>query len=315
MKTNLELKHVYKFFKSKSGGYTTALNDVSFSFRENIVYGIVGESGSGKSTLGRISSGLEYPSKGEVILMGSNINKMKEKDIFRKAQYIHQDPYGSLDQYQTVYEILERPLIYLLKMRGKTEIRSAIENMLLKCGLSSDFMYRTTQELSGGEKQRVLVARAFITDAKIIVADEPTTMIDFVHRKEILDLIAKLGKDGEKTIMFISHDIAITEKISNYIFVMYKGNIVESGITDLVVNKPIHPYTQLLMKVSPEKIMSTNSFGDKIKIPAKVGSEFYKTNKGCRYNSHCPFAFQKCYEEEPKLVGTEEHKASCFLSF
>ncbi len=312
MAGDLELEHVYKYFKGKTGGLSTALDNITIKFEQGKVHGIVGESGSGKSTLGRVSIGLVKPSKGIITINGKNISKMEDKEIFKLAQYIHQDPYSSLDQYLSVGEILDRPLMYLLNMKGKQERMEKVQDMLVSAGLGPEFYSRTIQELSGGEKQRVLVARAFMIEPELVIADEPTTMIDFVHRKEILDLIYNLSKMNQSTIIFISHDISIVEGISSDICVMYSGKIVESGSVSSIVEKPLHPYTQLLLSVSPEKLVNKNAdFGptssnsiatSKIPVPVK---------KGCKYSSVCPFVFAKCREVEPELELSSGHLVAC----
>ena len=312
MAGDLELEHVYKYFKGKTGGLSTALDNITVKFEQGKVHGIVGESGSGKSTLGRVSIGLVKPSKGNITIDGRNINKMEDKEVFKLAQYIHQDPYSSLDQYLSVGEILDRPLMYLLNMKGKEERMEKVQSMLVSAGLGPEFYSRTIQELSGGEKQRVLVARAFIIEPELVIADEPTTMIDFVHRKEILDLIYNLSKMNQSTIIFISHDISVVEGISSDICVMYSGRIVESGSVSSIIEKPLHPYTQLLLSVSPEKLVnksvdfgptSSNSIAtSKIPVPVK---------KGCKYSSVCPFVFAKCREVEPELELSSGHLVAC----
>ena len=312
MAGDLELEHVYKYFKGKTGGLSTALDNITVKFEQGKVHGIVGESGSGKSTLGRVSIGLVKPSKGNITIDGRNINKMEDKEVFKLAQYIHQDPYSSLDQYLSVGEILDRPLMYLLNMKGKEERMEKVQSMLVSAGLGPEFYSRTIQELSGGEKQRVLVARAFMIEPELVIADEPTTMIDFVHRKEILDLIYNLSKMNQSTIIFISHDISVVEGISSDICVMYSGRIVESGSVSSIIEKPLHPYTQLLLSVSPEKLVnksvdfgptSSNSIAtSKIPVPVK---------KGCKYSSVCPFVFAKCREVEPELELSSGHLVAC----
>lgn len=312
MAGDLELEHVYKYFKGKTGGLSTALDDVTMKFEQRKVHGIVGESGSGKSTLGRVSIGLVKQSKGTITIDGRNIDKMEDKEIFKIAQYIHQDPYSSLDQYLSVGEILDRPLMYLLNMKSKEERMEKVQSMLVSAGLGPEFYSRTIQELSGGEKQRVLVARAFIIKPELVIADEPTTMIDFVHRKEILDLIYNLSQVNHSTVIFISHDISVVEGISSDICVMYSGKIVESGSVRSIIDKPLHPYTQLLLSVSPEKLINKDAdFSSKSSNYISTSKIPIPVKKGCKYSSVCPFVFAKCREVEPELELSSGHLVAC----
>ncbi|MEM3191802.1 MAG: ABC transporter ATP-binding protein [Candidatus Parvarchaeota archaeon] len=314
MDTLVRIEKVSKYFNAKTGGINTALEDVTIELESGMIYGVVGESGSGKSTLGRISTGLTYPSKGKVIIQDVEISHLKDKEVFRLAQYIHQDPYGSLDVYMTVREVLERPLIYLMNVKDSSEREDKILAMLDEVGLDVSFENRTIQELSGGERQRVLVARAFIVNPVLIVADEPTSMIDAVHRQDILAIISRLGKKSGKTIMFITHDIGIANSISDYFFIMYKGRVIEAGNSSDVYNKPLHPYTQLLMSVSPEKIINAGGINmnesSKMNLNLRIVSG---AKKMCPYSSNCPFVFDKCRTEIPELQGPKSHSVACFL--
>lgn len=316
MESGVELINVYKYFKGKTGGISTALDDVSINFARGKIYGVVGESGSGKTTVGRIAVGLVHASKGKVILNGKDISKMKDIEKFREAQYIHQDPYSSLDQYINVNELLQRPLIYLLRIKDSAKRKEMVSDMLVASGLGEEYSNRTIQELSGGERQRLLVARAFITSPSFVVADEPTTMIDFIHRKEIISIISNLSKKNNSAIMFISHDISVVGNISEEISVMYKGKIVESGDSKTIINEPLHPYTKLLLEVSPEKIMeqksglkseSLNNFTQRIVTISK--------KRGCKYADQCPLVMSKCRDQEPILKNLGGHYVSCFYYF
>ncbi len=311
----IKFEKVSKFFKGKSGSIVTAVDNVSEEFDSNKIYAIVGESGSGKTTLGKMAVGLTFADKGNVVLKEKNLKKMRDKDIFVEAQYIHQDPYGSLDPYLTVGEILGRPLHYLLDIKNKDERYQRVSEMLQKSGLNEEYYSRTTQELSGGEKQRVLIARAFIINPGLVVADEPTTMIDYIHRNEILSLILNLNKSTKNTTIIISHDISVADAVSSEIKVMYKGRIVESGIKDEIIKNPLHPYTQLLLSVSPEEL-TKQSEGKVPEIDKKLFPRHAlvrEIKRGCNYSDVCPFAFSKCFEDSPELVGTDNHKVACFL--
>lgn len=311
----MKLESVSKYFRGKQGGIVTALDHVNLEMSRGDSVALAGESGSGKTTLGRIAVGLIRANKGSVQLRGMEIGKIKEVEKFRLAQYIHQDPYGSLDPYATVGQVLERPLKYLLNMKGGAEIKKRAIEMLEMVGLDSTYYDKTNQELSGGERQRVLIGRAFIVEPELIVADEPTTMIDFVHRDEVLDLISRLKERHKLTIIFITHDLALAAKMSNRMFVMFKGKIVESGDTKQILDNPQHPYTKLLMSVTPEFLLETEGKGDEARetLISKAGSMSMPPPKGCIYSANCPFVMDKCSDSEPELRGDTSHKVACFL--
>ena len=307
----LNTKDVTKYFRGKQGGVNEAVFKVSLELRKGETAGLVGESGSGKTTFGRMAVGLVSPSKGKIMVAGSLIDKMKDKEKFKQAQYIHQDPYGSLDPYSTVGAILERPLRFLLGMNNREELRQRASEMLRLCGLNDGYYDKTIQELSGGEKQRVLIARAFIVNPRLVVEDEPTTMIDFVHRDEVLNLIVNLKDRLGLSVLLITHDVSLATKVSQQLFIMYRGRIVESGPTGEVVGNPLHPYTKLLMSVSPESLVKDP---EKVhEFMPKAGMSSRVVRNACMYSLNCPFAFATCRQKEPELREENGHKVACFL--
>ena len=309
----VEVTHVSKYFKGKQGGIVTAVDDVSFGITKGEIFSIAGESGSGKTTVGRMVAGLISPSKGKVLVEGKPDEKLPDNVRFKITQYIHQDPYGSLDPYSTVYNILSRPLKYLYKMKDKTELNDKVMEMVKLVGLLPDSTNKTIQELSGGERQRVLIGRAFIINPQLIIADEPTTMIDYVHRDEVMLLISNLKARIGLSVILITHDLSVAAKNSDRIAIMNRGKIVEIGSTKAIINEPMHPYTKLLMSVSPEFMISnvgTQKFNEY--LPRNSGSTG-RPSKGCVYSSNCPLAFDRCFEDDPELKGDESHKVACLL--
>ncbi len=307
----VSLNHVSKIFRGKRGGFITALDDVSLSVNEGQIHAIVGESGSGKSTIGRMTAGLVRPSKGEIMVGGTEIRKIPEKDLFKQAQYIHQDPYGSLDPYTPVQEVLSRPLRYLLGIKSGPEQMKIILEYMEKMRLNTDYLNKTIQELSGGERQRVLVARAFIVNPRYVAADEPTTMIDFISRQEVMQMILDLRKQYNTAILFITHDLLVAGKVAEDLSVMYRGKVVETGKGSTILGKPLHPYTQLLMEVAPENLA-------KGIIPARemqkaATAEHVTMIKGCKYAPVCPFAMKICSEVDPELKTVDGRMVSCHL--
>ena len=256
MPPTLETKELTKYFKDKRGGIMTAVDGVTLSIEPKEVLGVVGQTGSGKTTLGRMTAGLTQPSKGTVSLEGADIWKTKDqKSLWKKVQYIHQDPYGSMDPYLTVNEILDRPIRYLLEVRG-AEATERVSRMMEVIGLDRSFLPKRIQELSGGERQRVLIARAFITTPVYVVADEPTTMIDFVHRNLILNLLLRLRNEFSATFMVITHDLSIAAEICDRIAIMQDAKIVELGPKKQVLESPKEDYTKALLAATPDKLVA-----------------------------------------------------------
>ena len=308
------LDRISKFFKDYQGKIVTALNEVSIQIEKEELIAVVGETGSGKTTLGRISAGLVYPSIGKVTIDGNELNKKSVKrGHWRRVQFIHQDPYSALDSMMTVAEIMERPLQYINKINRKEERIMQIRDYLPKLGLEKSVLTKYVRELSGGERQRILIGRAFIVNPDFLVADEPTTMLDFIHRNEIIQLIKSLKETYKTTMLLITHDLGLASEISGRLLVMYKGKIVESGPKKNLVLNPAHPYTLALNAAVPDKIIE-NKGRESYFWKAKTESNIFQgIGKGCDYVGRCPFAHDRCSKEAPKLVEIERgHMVSCF---
>lgn len=306
----LEFRHVSQYFKDKNGSIVTAAEDVSLSIKHGEVLALVGESGSGKTTLGRLSVGLGKPSKGEILLDGQNIQKYKKSELRKRAQYIHQDPYSALDPYLSVKEVLERPLIYVRGVKSGSEREEMMFQILDAMGLEDYILGKSVRELSGGQKQRILLARAFVIQPSYVVADEPTTMVDFVRRSEIMTLLSNLKKNYGMSILLITHDVSVASTLSDRMAIMYRGEIMETGDTAEIMRNPQHPYTLALLSVTPENLMkqgagALNLKRANVKIPANF--------EGCRYSFLCPYVFDRCRNEHPTLVEIGgEHKVACY---
>jgi peptide/nickel transport system ATP-binding protein len=306
----LELKNVSKYFKDKDGNIVTAAENVSLSIAQGKVMALVGESGSGKTTVGRLSVGLDVPSAGQIFLGGVPLRSYKKSQLRRTAQYIHQDPYSALDPFLTVRELLSRPLLYVKGVNEPEQRENIMREMLSWMGLEVSLLDTSLRELSGGQKQRVLLARAFVIEPDYLVADEPTTMIDFVNRGEIMALISKMIRKSGTSVLLITHDMSVASVHSDDIAIMYKGEIVEYGMTREVLKNPLHPYTTALLSVTPDKLIhqSLESFAFKrgvVKIPANL--------VGCRYQFGCPYAFDRCVKDHPGVVDAGRgHMVACF---
>ncbi len=255
----VDFQSVSKYFRDRSNNIVTAVDDVSLSIGKGKVLGLVGQSGSGKTTVARISVALTKPSKGRVLVDGEDVAKIKDrKSLWIKAQYIHQDPYSSLDPYMSVRDVLERPLKFLLHW-NQQQLGEPIMRMMNVIGLDVSFLQKRVQELSGGERQRIMIARAFITDPIYAVADEPTTMIDSVHRNSLLELLLRLKKEFNTSFLLITHDLSIAADLCDDVAIMQQGKIVEYGPKDSVLSNPREQYTKDLLSATPEKLVDASS--------------------------------------------------------
>jgi oligopeptide/dipeptide ABC transporter, ATP-binding protein, C-terminal domain len=307
----LNFSGVYKYFRDPGGGFVTAVDGVDLAIQENEVIALVGESGSGKTTLGRLSVRLVEPSRGKILFEGRGLEGIRREELWRRAQYIHQDPYSSLDPYLTVGEVLDRPLRYLLGVGDPKETAEMVSGFLDKIGMHHIAPTTRINRLSGGERQRILVSRAFIIKPKFVAADEPTTMVDFIHRNEVLNLLLELKKESGSSILFITHDLSLASHIADRVVIMHSGKIVEMGSRADVVQNPLHPYTQALFSVTPDKLLGQK---ETPRILAKPIPRYLNPSTlGCKYASNCPYVFERCRRETPTLIDVGKgHFVSCF---
>jgi oligopeptide/dipeptide ABC transporter ATP-binding protein len=306
----LDFRHISQYFKDRNGGIVTAAENVNLSIKHGEVLAIVGESGSGKTTLGRLSVGLGVPSKGEILLNGVNLQKYKKSELRKKAQYIHQDPYSALDPFLSVQDVLERPLVYVKQIKDSSQRLEMMQKILNEMGLEDYILRKSVRELSGGQKQRILLARAFVLEPTYVVADEPTTMVDFVRRAEIMSLLSNLKSKIGTSILLITHDVSVASSLADRIAVMYRGEIVECARTSEIMNRPLHPYTVALLSVTPENLAKQEASVLNVKrANARIPPNF----EGCRYSFICPYAYERCRKEHPTLVEIGGgHQVACF---
>jgi len=306
----LEFRGVSQYFRGPRGGVVVAAENINLSIRQGEVLALVGESGSGKTTIGRLSVGLRKPSRGQILLDGKDLQKYKKAELRRKAQYIHQDPYSALDPYLSVREVLERPLIYIKGIKEESRREDIMLAMLDSMGLEGFILAKSVYELSGGQKQRILLARAFVIGPEYVVADEPTTMIDFVRRTEVMALLSGLKRMMGTSVLLITHDVSVASELSDRVAVMYRGEIVEDGATQDVLKNPLHPYTLALLFVTPENLMKR---GAPPAVSKHVNVNIPPSFEGCRYSFSCPYAFDRCRKERPTLVEVSGgRKVACF---
>jgi peptide/nickel transport system ATP-binding protein len=284
-----------------------AVDGVSFQMKAGRSFGIVGESGSGKSTLARAAIALEWPSSGQVRLMGSALNLLPRAELRKMRahmQMIFQDPYGSLDPRQTVARIVGEPLACLDGI-SRDEGAARIAEALRAVGLGAADGRKYPHEFSGGQRQRIAIARALITRPRLVVADEPVSALDVSIQAQVLNLMTDLQQQFGITFLLISHDLAVVEHICEEIAVMYRGRFVETGPSEALLAAPAHPYTRALIDAAP-RLQTTRR-----RAPAPV-SDLPGARTGCAYVSRCAFAQARCREEAPKLRPVADgRQAAC----
>lgn len=249
----LRINSLKKSFYRSSSLQTKVLSDVSFSMKEGEIVGLIGASGAGKSTIGRIISGLETADSGEILFSGDDLTKMKAKvrrQLARDIQMVFQDPYEALSSRMKIHEIVGESLHILQIEKGNLEQRTQlVKEALRSVNLDPDYyMNRYPHELSGGERQRVGLARAFVCKPKLILADEPTSMLDTSLRLDLIRLMKRMNQQEGTSYLFITHDIALTRDFCDRLIVLKNGEIVETGETLDVIMNPVHPYTKTLIE-------------------------------------------------------------------
>lgn len=320
MEELLTVKHLKKYypagktnFLGKHTQLLKAVDNVSFSIRRGEVFGLVGESGCGKSTTGRCILRITEPTEGSIQYEGREVTQFSQKELQvlrRKMQIVFQNPYSSLNPRMTVRQSLEEILFVHQICKGKEAV-ARIAELLDLVGLPSDAMDRHPHEFSGGQLQRIGIARALSVEPQFIFADEPVSALDVSVQAQILNLLSQLREELGLTILFVAHDLSVVEHISDRVGVMYLGQIVELGSVEDLYHNTLHPYTQALMAAIPipdptRKKQELLLEGD---IPSPIDPP-----QGCRFASRCPQCFAPCTKEAPTLKEvTPGHFVACHL--
>lgn len=254
--STLEFHHVVKEYRLRGGWHgrsLRAVNDVGFSIESGKTVALVGQSGSGKSTIAKLLMQLERPTSGTITFDGVPVQRRGAglRQYRRDVQMVFQDPFASLNPFHTVAHHLARPLLLHGKARPGAELDAAVAELLARVHLDPDAAEKHPHEMSGGQRQRVAIARALAPQPRILVADEPVSMLDVSIRLGVLNLLADLQREENLGVLYITHDLATARHFSDEILVMYQGEIVESGPSDDVILNPQHPYTQLLAEAAP----------------------------------------------------------------
>jgi len=314
----LELKNVSKTYSrgllSKSS--TTALSNVTLKLSENepTILTVAGESGSGKTTLAMLLLGFITPTTGQILYRGQDISKLTgdaRLTFRREVQAVFQDPFAVFNPFYTVDHLLTVPIERFKLAKSKAEAFSKMEEALTAVGLQpNEILGRFPHQLSGGQRQRINVARALLLRPRLLVADEPVSMVDASLRATILETLRNLQRSYGVSIIYITHDLTTAYHISKSIIVLYRGAVMEAGDVDVVIKNPQHPYTRLLIDSIPWP--DVNRHWGETEIKARE-SELTVHSTGCQFYARCPFAMDKCLTPPPLFRINDHQAAACYL--
>ena len=304
-----------KGFMKKTGGVVKAVDDISFSVEKGKTLGIVGESGGGKTTTGKCILQINKPTEGKILYEGQDLITMDRshlKDCRRDIQMIFQDPFGSLDPRQKAFSIIREVLVEEGGYHGADEVKNKVNELLIKVGLSEEMGERYPHEMSGGQRQRLGIARALACDPKIIICDEPVSALDVSIQAQIINLFKELQREMGLTYIFVAHDLAVVRHIADVIAVMYLGRIMEMMEAVELYKNPMHPYSQALLSAIPIVDYYEEQKRERILLKGEVPSPIHAPS-GCPFHPRCPYASEKCRTAPPDLkdVGNG-HYVACY---
>ena len=315
----LEVKHLVKHFPVRKGvfgratGQVHAVDDVSFSVAAGETLGLVGESGCGKSTTGKAVLRLLDPTSGSIVWRGQRIDQLGAAAMRphrRELQAVFQDPYSSLNPRLRAEDIVGEP-IRNFEAAGQAEIRRRVAALFDKVGLRADQMAKYPYEFSGGQRQRLGIARALALRPRLIVCDEPVSALDVSVQAQVINLLMDLQSEMRLSYLFIAHDLAVVEHISHRVAVMYLGKIVELADKRSLFASPRHPYTEALLSAVP--VPDPRAQRPSILLSGDVPSPINPPS-GCRFHTRCPYAFARCRVEEPAMREVQTgHLVACHL--
>jgi len=308
----IEALNIKKYFPTQGGRFVKAVDDVSFNVAGGETMGLVGESGCGKSTIGRVIMNLIEPTDGQLMFEGRNIfelSRTEQRALRRKMGIVFQDPYSSLNPRMNVLQIVGEPLIVHQKIKG-ARLREEVVRLLEQVGLKPEQINRYPHQFSGGQRQRLGIARALALGPKFFILDEPTSALDVSVQAQVLNLIKKLQTAKDLTYLFITHDLNVVRHIADRVMVMYLGKLVEEGTVAEIFERPLHPYTRALLSANPK--IDPSLRGERTLLEGDVPSPADPPS-GCSFHTRCPLAESVCRDIEPELKQVGDRNVSCHL--
>lgn len=311
----LEVKHLKKYF-SVRGKVLHAVDDVTFDVMEGETFGIVGESGCGKTTCGKTCIGMLGRTDGEVLYKGKDVHKMSRQEHYeftREVQMIFQNPYASLDPRMKVHDIIAEGIHYHKMAASKEEEQRMVKELLAAVGLNAEQGNRYAHEFSGGQRQRIGIARALAVNPNFLMCDEPISALDVSVQAQIVNLLKKIQKERNLTMIFIAHDLPMVRYVADRIAVMYLGEIVELAKAEELCENPLHPYTKVLLSAIPIPDPKEAREHEQTILEGEPPSPT-EEYAGCAFCKRCNYAEEKCRNSRPgmKKIG-EDHFAACHL--
>ncbi|HEX2829353.1 MAG TPA: ABC transporter ATP-binding protein [Burkholderiales bacterium] len=314
----LEVRDLTKHFPVRTGvlsrlGVVHAVDGVSFDIAEGETLGLVGESGCGKSTTGKLILRLIEPTRGSVRWRGEAIDALGAaamRPVRRELQAVFQDPYSSLNPRMRALDIVAEP-IRNFEAASDDDIRERVAGLFEKVGLRRDQMVKYPYEFSGGQRQRLGIARALSSNPRLIVCDEPVSALDVSVQAQVINLLMDLQSELKVSYLFVAHDLAVVEHISHRVAVMYLGRIVELTDKRSLFSMPQHPYTEALLSAVP--VPDPRAHRKRVILAGDVPSPVHPPS-GCRFHTRCPYAFDRCRVDEPALTAVKPgHLVACHL--
>jgi oligopeptide/dipeptide ABC transporter ATP-binding protein len=313
----LVVDNLVKYFKT-TFGTVRAVDGISFAVKYGETFGLVGESGSGKSTTGHVIMGIYTPTSGKIIFKGEDISvhaKKRPKHLKKDMAIVFQDPASSLNPTKTVKEIVGLPLKVHGLVKSHEELDKKVASLLEAVELPPEkFMQRRPKDLGGGERQAIAIARAIATNPSFIVLDEPTSALDVSIQAKIIRVLMRLQQELKLSYLFITHDLSLMRNVASRVAIMYLAKIVEFAPTATFFQKPLHPYTQMLLSSVPvltdeEEKLKPKGITSSGEVPSAINPP-----PGCRFHTRCPFVTDICKIKEPEFVMTEpDHYVACHL--